>query len=76
MACQSIKATSSITTALCTAFMASAPQAKGPWLYTSAPGTSAGSLPEKHSMITLPVSFSYSPRISASVIGRVQGMAP
>ena len=34
-----MKATSSITTALCTAFIASVPQAKGPWEKTSTPGT-------------------------------------
>ncbi len=71
-----MKATSSITTALCTASIASVPHANGPWEYTSTPGIAVGSLSEKVSTMTLPVSFSYSPCISSSVMGRVQGIAP
>ena len=71
-----MKATSSRTTALCTAFSASVPQANGPWLLTSTAGMASGSLPANVSMMTLPVSFSYSPAISSGVIRRVQGISP
>ena len=71
-----MKETSSSTTALWTAFMASVPQAKGPWLCTSTAGMSSGLLPWKVSTMTLPVSSSYSPAISSGVILRVQGISP
>ena len=65
-----------MTTALWTAFSGSVPQENTPWLWTSTPGMDMGSLPWKVSMMTLPVSSSYSPRISSSVIFRVQGISP
>ncbi|MNN53209.1 hypothetical protein D3C81_1679520 [compost metagenome] len=75
---KAILATSSSTTALWTALWASLPQVKGAWQFTSTPGTCSGSSPRlwKVSIITLPVSSSYAPLISASVIGRVQGTLP
>ena len=62
--------------ALCTASSGSLPQVKGPWLCTSTAGISIGSQPRKVSVITRPVSFSYSPAISLGVIFRVQGTSP
>ena len=47
-----------------------------PALCTSTAGMSSGFLPWKVSTMTLPVSRSYSPAISAGVILRVQGISP
>ena len=52
------------------------PPGKRPVAVYQYAGDGAGSSVRKVSMITFPVSFSYSPLISASVIGRVQGIAP
>ena len=56
--------------------MASVPQVKGPWLWTSTAGMVMGSMPWNVSMMTLPVLQLVLPAISAGVIFRVQGMSP
>ena len=50
---EAIFATSSSTTALCTASKASLPQAKGPWFLQRQPGTATGSFPSRASSDTI-----------------------
>ena len=75
LAMKAILATSSRTTALWTALSASVPQVKGPWFLTRTAGVSIGFMALKRSTMTLPVSFSYSPKISFFFMSRVQGIS-